>query len=116
MVNVITNFIFIAKWGANGAALATSISEFSVTAVQLMYIKSTIRRRQLFSNFWKYLVSGLFMFFIVSRLANIIKMNIGNLILEIVLGIMVYMLCLFILHAPIIAQAQALVTKYRKNK
>lgn len=56
------------------------------------------------------------MFFIVSRLANIIKMNIGNLILEIVLGIMVYMLCLFILHAPIIAQAQALVTKYRKNK
>ncbi|MQB59100.1 oligosaccharide flippase family protein [Limosilactobacillus reuteri] len=116
VVNVITNFLFIAKWGANGAALATSISEFSVTAVQLMYIKSTIRRRQLFSNFWKYLVSGLFMFFIVSRLANIIKMNIGNLILEIVLGIMVYILCLFILHAPIIAQAQALVTKYRKNK
>ena len=116
VVNVITNFLFIAKWGANGAALATSISEFSVTAVQLMYIKSTIRRRQLFSTFWKYLLSGLFMFFIVNRLANIIKMNIGNLILEIVLGIMVYMLCLFILHAPIIAQAQGLVTNYRKNK
>ncbi|EDX42766.1 oligosaccharide flippase family protein [Limosilactobacillus reuteri] len=116
VVNVITNFLFIAKWGANGAALATSISEFSVTAVQLMYIKSTIRRRQLFNTFWKYLVSGLFMFFIVNRLANIIKMNIGNLVLEVVLGIMVYMLCLFILHAPIIAQAQALVTNYRKNK
>ncbi|MCW3763732.1 polysaccharide biosynthesis C-terminal domain-containing protein [Weissella confusa] len=116
VVNVITNFLFIAKWGANGAALATSISEFSVTAVQLMYIKSTIRRRQLFSTFWKYLLSGLFMFFIVNRLANIIKMNIGNLVLEVVLGIMVYMLCLFILHAPIIAQAQALVTNYRKNK
>ena len=116
VVNVITNFLFIAKWGANGAALATSISEFSVTAVQLMYIKSTIRRRQLFSTFWKYLLSGLFMFFIVNRLANIIKMNIGNLVLEVVLGIMVYMLCLFILHAPIIAQAQRLVTNYRKNK
>lgn len=116
VVNVITNFLFIAKWGANGAALATSISEFSVTAVQLMYIKSTIRRRQLFNTFWKYLVSGLFMFLIVNRLANIIKMNIGNLVLEVVLGIMVYMLCLFILHAPIIAQAQALVTNYRKNK
>lgn len=116
VVNVITNFLFIAKWGANGAALATSISEFSVTAVQLMYIKSTIRRRQLFSTFWKYLLSGLFMFFIVNRLANIIKMNIGNLVLEVVLGIMVYMLCLFILHAPIIAQGQGLVTNYRKNK
>lgn len=116
VVNVITNFLFIAKWGANGAALATSISEFSVTAVQLMYIKSTIRRRQLFSTFWKYLLSGLFMFFIVNRLANIIKMNIGNLVLEVVLGIIVYMLCLFILHAPIIAQAQGLVTNYRKNK
>lgn len=116
VVNVITNFLFIAKWGANGAALATSISEFSVTAVQLIYIKSTIRRRQLFSTFWKYLVSGLFMFFIVNRLANIIKMNISNLVLEVVVGIIVYMLCLFILHAPIIAQAQALVTNYRKNK
>ena len=42
VVNVITNFLFIAKWGANGAALATSISEFAVTAVQLVYILSLI--------------------------------------------------------------------------
>ena len=116
VVNVITNFLFIAKWGANGAALATSISEFAVTAVQLVYIRNTIQRRRLFINTWKYFISGLLMFIVINRLVLIIKMNIANLVLEVILGAGIYVLCLFILRAPIINQAQALVNNYKKNK
>lgn len=116
VVNVITNFLFIAKWGANGAALATSISEFAVTAVQLVYIRNTIQRRRLFINAWKYFISGLLMFIVINRLVLIIKMNIANLVLEVILGAGIYVLCLFVLRAPIINQAQALVNNYKKNK
>ena len=112
VVNIIANLFLISLYGANGAAVATVISEFSVTAVQLFYIRGTIRRRQLFASTWRYLVSGLFMYIVVSRINSIMNMTIVNLIVQILVGVVVYAVCLFITHAPIIQQAKVLL----KNK
>lgn len=112
VVNIIANLFLISLYGANGAAVATVISEFSVTAVQLFYIRGTIRRRQLFASIWRYLVSGLFMYIVVSRINSIMNMTIVNLIVQILVGVVVYAVCLFITHAPIIQQAKVLL----KNK
>lgn len=112
VVNIIANLFLISLYGANGAAVATVISEFSVTAVQLFYIRGTIRRRQLFASTWRYLVSGLFMYIVVSRINSIMNMTIVNLIVQVLVGIVVYAVCLFITHAPIIQQAKVLL----KNK
>lgn len=116
VVNIIANLFFIALWGAKGASLATVISEATVTIAQLMYIRGTIRRRQLFKNTWKYILSGMLMFIIVYRLASVIKMTIANLVLEVVLGAVVYVLGLFLLHAPIIQQALTLINSRNKGK
>ena len=115
VVNILANFLLIAKWGASGSALATDISEFAVTAVQLVYIRTTIRRRRLFASTWKYLLSGLIMFIIVYRLSNVIQMTIANLILEVSLGAIVYIFALFLFRAPVIEQAQELINS-RKAK
>ncbi|MCC4411611.1 flippase [Limosilactobacillus reuteri] len=112
VVNIIANLFLISLYGANGAAVATVISEFSVTAVQLFYIRGTIRRRQLFASTWRYLVSGLFMYIVVFRINSIMNMTIVNLIVQILVGVVVYAVCLFITHAPIIQQAKVLL----KNK
>ena len=112
VVNIIANLFLISLYGANGAAVATVISEFSVTAVQLFYIRGTIRRRQLFASTWRYLVSGLFMYIVVSRINSIMNMTIVNLIVQILVGVVVYAVCLFITHAPIIQQSKVLL----KNK
>ena len=58
VINIIANLFLIALWGARGATVATDISELTVTAVQLYYIRNTISRRRLFSSVWKYLISG----------------------------------------------------------
>lgn len=50
VINVIANLFLIALWGARGATLATDISEFAVAAVQLVYIRQTISRRNFWSN------------------------------------------------------------------
>ena len=115
VINIIANFLLIAKWGASGAALATDISELAVTVVQLVYIRTTIQRRRLFGSMWKYLLSGLIMFIIVYRLSNVIQMTIANLILEVALGAVVYIFALFLFHAPIIEQAQEFINS-RKAK
>ncbi|KRM35575.1 flippase [Limosilactobacillus pontis] len=111
VVNVIANLFLISLYGANGAAIATVISEFSVTTVQLFYIRGTIRRRKLFAPIWRYLLSGLFMYLVVSRINEIMNMTIINLILQVALGALVYVVCLLIMRAPIVTQAKELLKK-----
>ena len=115
VINVITNLFLIALWGARGATLATDISEFAVAAVQLVYIRQTISRRKLFGQMWKYLLSGGIMFIITYRLAMIMNMTIPNLTIEVIIGAVIYIIGIFILRAPDINQAIALINS-RKAK
>ncbi|WP_102279258.1 oligosaccharide flippase family protein [[Lactobacillus] timonensis] len=105
VINVIANLFLIHLWGANGAAVATVISEFAVTAVQLHCIRTTIARRRLFADTWRYLLSGLIMFFAVFRLNEIMNMNFVNLCLQVFVGIIVYGLGLLVFRAPIVKMA-----------
>ncbi|MBU5284067.1 flippase [Limosilactobacillus reuteri] len=115
VINVIANLFLIALWGARGATLATDISEFAVAAVQLVYIRQTISRRKLFGQMWKYLLSGGIMFIITYRLAMIMSMTIPNLAIEVIIGAVIYIIGIFILRAPVINQAMALINS-RKAK
>lgn len=107
--NIILNFFLIEVYGANGAALATVISEFIVTAVQIYFIKTTIKRRKLFKEGWKYFLSGMVMFVVVYRLNIIIKMTIPNLILQVGVGALIYAIGLVLTKAPVIGQAMSLI-------
>lgn len=110
-VNIVANFILIAVWGSRGASLATVISEFAVTAVQLFYVRNTISRRRLMKSVWKYFAVGLIMFIVVYRISNTIRMNVVNLVLEIALGAIIYFIGLVLLKAPVIDQAKALISE-----
>jgi O-antigen/teichoic acid export membrane protein len=112
--NVIFNFLLIAKWGANGAAIATVGSEFLVTASQIVMIRGTISRRKLFAGQWKYFLSGLVMFIIVNRICQAINMTIANLVLEVIIGSTVYIIGLIMLKASIIQEALKLFKKVKK--
>ncbi|KRM84211.1 polysaccharide biosynthesis protein [Limosilactobacillus coleohominis DSM 14060] len=116
IVNILANFLLIALFAAKGAALATDISELAVTAVQLYYIRTTIKRRKLFGSVWKYLLCGFIMFLVVYRLSHIINMSIANLVVEVAVGAVVYLICIIVIHAPIVDQALNLFSEFRKNK
>ena len=109
--NVIFNFVLIGKYGANGAAIATVGSEFLVTASQLWMIHSTISRRKLFRETWKYLFCGMVMFIVVNRICSVINMTVANLILEVVVGAIIYLLGLILTKASILDEAQRLLKK-----
>lgn len=111
--NVIFNFFFIHYWGADGAALATVFSEFLVTFVQVMCIRTTIRRRELFKNSWRYFIPGAIMFVIVNRICSVINMTIANLVIEVMVGVAVYGIGIYIFRAPILHQGKGLVEALR---
>ena len=114
--NVIFNFVLIGKYGANGAAIATVGSEFLVTASQLWMIHSTISRRKLFRETWKYLFCGMVMFIVVNRICSVINMTVANLILEVVVGAIIYLLGLILTKASILDEAQKLLKKRTSKK
>ena len=109
--NVVFNFLLIGRWGANGAALATVGSELLVTLAQLMMIRKTISRKKLFKEQWKYIISGGVMFIIVNRICESINMTIGNLILEVVTGIVIYFVGLLLTKSTIIKQGLKIIKK-----
>lgn len=116
IVNIVVNFILIAKFAAKGAVITTDISELTVAAVQLFYIRNTISRRKLFKSIWKYFVPGLLMFIIIYRIASMIKMSITNLILEVALGAIIYIIGIILLHAPIIDSAIVLIKNFKERE
>lgn len=116
IINVIANFHFIKTHGVNGAAFVTVLSELSILIVQLMFIHGTIKRRQLFTALWKYLLAGIIMYLVVSRLNLIMKMNLTNLAFQVLAGTIIYIITLSILKAPIIEQAQIILSPLLKKK
>lgn len=111
VINVLTNIFLISLWRANGASIATVISEMTVFLVQLRFVKKDIEISRFFKSIWKYFISGIVMYIIVSRVNNIFNMNFGTLLLEVVLGFIIYIILAFLLRAPIINNARALIKK-----
>lgn len=109
VVNIVANFFLIPMYSANGAAVATVISEFSVSAVQLYFVRSTISRRLLFKDLWRYLLSGGVMYFIVLRLSEIMRMTIVNLAAQVLIGAIIYTVCLILLKAPVVEKAKVII-------
>ena len=111
--NIVFNLFLIKQMGVNGAAIATVLSELLVTSIQLTCIRSTIKRRQLFKTTWKYLISGLIMFIVVYRFNELMRMSFTNLVIQVLLGVCVYCLSIFIFHAPIIVHAKKFLRKQK---
>lgn len=109
--NIIFNLFLIRSFGVNGAAMSTVLSEFLVSAIQLFFVRTTISRRTLFKSVWKYLLSGLVMFIVVYRFNGIMRMSIPNLIVQVLIGMLVYAISVFLLRAPIVGQAQKILKK-----
>lgn len=108
--NIVFNVFLISVWGADGAALATVGSEFLVTAAQMVMIRKTISRRKMFHEIWKYLLAGIVMFVVVERVSETIQMTIANLILQVLLGVFMYVVVLFVLRASILNKAKVILT------
>lgn len=111
VLNIIANLFLIHFFAANGAAMATVISEFAVTAMQLFFIRNTIKRRKLFAATWRYFFCGIVMCAVVYRFNQMMTMNIVNLAVQILMGIVIYLVALFIVKAPVIDQARVLIRK-----
>ncbi len=115
VVNIILNFPLIHFWGLQGAMWATVISEISVTTYQLFVVRNSLNVKQMFGSTWKYLLSGAVMFVPVFWLNTHMKSSWLWLLIEVIVGTVIYLCMIFLLRAPIINQLKDLLVRRRET-
>ena len=115
VLNIIINFALIPLFGVIGATVATVISEFAVTAYQYFSIRKEFSFSDLFGGLWKYFISGLLMFAVVFWMNQSFKMTMIQLILQIVVGIPIYILSNILLKTQLWLMASDLLGKMQNR-
>lgn len=109
IVNIVLNIPFIHLWGLNGSMWATVLSETSVTLYQLIAVRGLLNYKKLFNSSWKYLISGIIMFLLVFWMNRNLPDTWLMMGLEVLVGIVIYIVMVLLLRAPIVGEARGLV-------
>lgn len=108
VINLFLNFPLIHFLGLDGAMWSTVLSETGVTLYQLIAVRRLLNYRALFKNSWKYLLSGIVMFIPVFWMNMHLKDSWLMMGLEVLIGVIIYVVMVLILRVPIVDQAKKL--------
>lgn len=111
LFNCLVDIPFIIFWNAEGAAVATVLSELLVFGYQLWAVRYQISFRYLFEDSYKYFSAGLIMFVLVFVLDRKLNNSWISIVLEILLGILIYLILLILFKAKIVDRAKNMMRK-----
>lgn len=112
VTNVIIAYPFIKTWGLYGAMFAYCISELVVLLYQLVILRTDLNYQRLFNNLNKYFICSVIMFVLVFHFNQKWPMSISFLFIEVILGIVIYLLTILVTRPTILSKA----TDYIRNK
>lgn len=101
IVNVILNLILIPKYKAIGACISTVIAEFSVTLVQYLCVRDSIKNRSLSTSILKYAITSVVMFITVRFIGSHMGSRIITTVLQALIGGSIYIIGLNLLNEEI---------------
>lgn len=116
IVNIILNLILIPPYGAYGASIATTISQFIVVVVQIYYIKDEININKAFFPGRRYLTSSIVMFGLCLLVGNFIKNEIASVIVKMIIGGITYLLMLILLRDRYVKEVKDIILKKLKKE
>ncbi|MEK1297415.1 oligosaccharide flippase family protein [Limosilactobacillus fermentum] len=113
VASICLNLILIPAWGLNGAMVATVSSEASVLVYQLVVLAKSnqLKIGHLFDGFFKYFIAGMVMFIIVFSIDRYTKNGVIELIVEIIVGAIVYLTMVVILKTNIYCEVRKFLNK-----
>lgn len=97
IVNFILNLILIPKFQSIGAAISSVIAELIITILYFILSKKYIDVKRILKTVYKYFLASIFMAMVVFVLFTNLKICIISTIVEIVVGLIVYVLMLILL-------------------
>ncbi len=112
IINFIMNISLIWNFGALGASIGTVIAEFTVTVIQLYFVRHDFNFREIIKSSKNYVISSITMFIVCIILGQILSNGIVSLFIEVGTGIVVYGAMLIILKDEFVLE----ILKRLKNK
>ena len=103
IVNIITNLLLIPEYGAMGAIYASVLAEMIVSSVQLFMVRKELRFRLILRIFCRYFGYSVVMLLIGALLLHLLGDGVFALLITITACVLVYALCLIIMHDPILS-------------
>ena len=97
ITNIVMNACLIWKFGAIGASIGTVIAEFTVTIVQLYFVRKDFDFLQIIKISKNYVISTIAMFIGCIIIGNVVKSNMTSIIIQVIFGVGVYGICLLTL-------------------
>lgn len=104
LINVALNFLLIPKIGAIGASITTTFSEVVVLFILLFlsFKNKLLSLKEIISPSWRYLISSLIMFGIISIIQSYMNYSILNFLLITFIGSIIYFTILLCLKEKIV--------------
>lgn len=97
IINFLINMLLIGKYGAVGASIGTVIAEICVTSIQFIFIRKEFLIKNILKFSAQYFVSAILMYIICSSIGKYINNNLYSIIIQVSVGVVVYIVCLLIL-------------------
>ena len=98
VINFIINMSLIWNHGAIGASIGTVIAEFSVTAVQIYFVRKDFNVWKILKSSKNYLFASLIMFVVCLVIRSIVRKPYFSMALQVAIGGIVYLAILIILE------------------
>ena len=97
-INFVLNYILITLYSSIGASIATVASELVVVIAQMYIIRKDIKPREVLKLSYTYILSGVIMLVVTLIIQMLLKTGLRTIIIQVVLGVTVYVLMLWILR------------------
>lgn len=116
VLNFGVNYYMIPKFGAIGAAIASVLAECTGVVVQIGYCiyKRQMEIKKIFGTSWKYFASGMLMYVFVSVCKDMVPITIWSLLLLVFVGMIIYLLGLFIFQDDLLISNLKLISRKLK--
>lgn len=117
LVNFVLNLYFIPKFGFNGAAFTTLLSEFVVAVICHLQCRQILSYRTVYKLIWQYLLAALVIPVNYYCFLNLPFPSIVNMILQVVFSVFFYFMVLLLLRNPYITEEiQSVFHKIKSRK
>ena len=105
IINFIFNILLIIIYASIGAAIATIMAEFAVTTIQFIAIRKEIDIKNVFKNMYKFFISSIIMLIFSINIGNLINNDFVSIVVQIISSSIIYFTLLLLLKEKMIIEA-----------
>ena len=116
IVNLICNLLLIPKWGSRGAVIGSIIAESIISFLYVLNSKGYMSFTKIIKFSYKYVIAGIIMMIVVLYIDQITKTNAIFVMLEVFIGITIYIISLLLMRDKFIFELKEILTNIIRKK